>query len=403
MCIGHQIRRLRKAAGLKAADLADVLGLDASAVSNLEHGRRSVKADELGTIADFLGVSQLAILEPDSLMGRLGAAHRTNGNEFSNKDSLLRLTAIAELHQVLDEGGHPTPLRTDTPPQQQDSTWLQHADALAKWSRKRLRLASSGEARLAELAAAIESKLRVDVMVESMGENAPLGLSITDADFSFILVNADQPKTSALLTLAHELGHVLNSNQTTIHTNTDLPAQSDNEHLASAFAAALLVPKSEVEKIIDEYGRSAESLAQMLENFGVSYETLSSRLHNLRIINTERRDQLEAAGWTGLIKHLSNEDVARDLLAVSGARPQRRPPTLLAWRCLHGALDGTVGVSPLARLLDVDVDKLIENLNPIENPNIVRSDAAKAINGDFSVPDAPTDLLQSFNEDPVAF
>ncbi len=394
--IGHQIRQLRKAAGLKAADLAEVLGVDASAVSNLEHGRRSVKADELGTIADFLGVSLLAILEPDSLMGRLGVARRTNSTELFSKDSLLRLTAIAELHQVLDAGGHPTPLRIDTPPLREDSTWLQHADALAGWARQRLGLASNGEGRLTELATAIESNLRVDVMVESMGENAPLGLSITDRDFSFILVNADQLRSSSLFALAYELGHVLNSNQTTIHINTDLPAQSDKERLANAFAAALLMPELEVSKTIDEYGRSAESLARMLVNFGVSYETLIWHLHNLGIIHSEGRDQLKTTGWTGLITHLNDEGIIRNLLAACAAEPQRRPPTLLASRCLHGALDGTIGASPLARLLNVDVDDLIEKLNTIGTV------AVTAINGDFSVPDNPPDLLRSFDEDPVA-
>ena len=69
MSIGRQIRRLREAAGLRATDLAERLGVDPSAVSNLENDRRGVKADEVGVIADFLGVSQLAILEPTHFWG----------------------------------------------------------------------------------------------------------------------------------------------------------------------------------------------------------------------------------------------------------------------------------------------------------------------------------------------
>lgn len=394
--IGRQVRRLRKAAGLKAADLAGALGVDASAVSHLEHGKRSVKADELGTIADFLGVSQLAILEPDSLLGRLPVAHRTNGDEASSQDSLMRLTALAELHQVLDEGGHPTPSRTVEPPPQ-DSTWLQHANALADWARQRLAPATSGEDRLTELATAIEAKLCVDVMVESMGEDAPLGLSITDSEFSFILVNADQLRSRSLFTLAHELGHVLNSDGTMINIDKDLRARSDEERLANAFAAALLMPEPEIRETIDEYGRQAESLARMLVNFGVSYETLIYRLHNLGIINAEGRDRLKRVRWASLIEHLDNEEIARNLLAARGARPERRPPTLLASRCLHGALGGTVGAGPLARLLDVDVDDMIEALNSIG------PEAAEAIDGDYSAPEDPPDIaIQSFDEDPVA-
>lgn len=394
--IGRQIRRLREAAGLKAADLADALEVDASAVSNLENDRRNVKADELGVIARFLGVSQLAILEPDSLLGRLPVAHRTNGDDGGSRDARMRVTALAELHQVLSDGGHPAPSRTGrTPPH--DSTWLAHANALADWAQERLAPTADGDDRLTELATAIEAHLCVDVMVESLGKDAPLGLSITDPEFSFILVNADQLRSRALFTLAHELGHVLNSDGAAINIDTDLRARSDEERLANAFAAAFLMPEQRVRETIDEYGRGAESMARMLVSFGVSYETLIYRLHNLRIINAEGRDRLRRTGWASLIEYLDNDEMARGLLAARGARPERRPPTLLAARCLQGALDGIVGAGPLARLLDVDVDNMIEALNSIG------PETAEAIDGDFSSPLDPTDVtIQSFDEDPVA-
>ncbi len=395
--IGRQIRRLREAAGLKAADLADALGVDASAVSNLEHDRRNVKADELGSIAQFLGVSQLAILEPDSLLGRLPVAHRTNGDKNASQDSLLRLTALAELHQVLDEGGHPTPSRTGEPPPQ-GSGWLQHANALADWAQQRMAPAASGEDRLAELAAAIEANLCVDVMVESLGEEAPLGLSITDSEFSFILVNTDQLRSRALFTLAHELGHVLNSDGATINIDRDLRARSDEERLANAFAAACLMPEPDIRETIDEYGRGADSLARMLLRFSVSYETLVYRLHNLQIINAQGRDRLRGISWASLIEQIEDEEIARSLLGARGARPERRPPALLATRCLHGALDGTVGAGPLARLLDVDIDDVIEALNSIG------PEATHAIESDYSTApqDPPSVAIKSFDEDPVA-
>ena len=394
--IGRQIRRLRKAAGLKAADLADALGVDASAVSNLEHDRRSVKAAELASIANFLDVSQLAILEPDSLLGRLPIAHRTNGDDGGSRDARMRITALAELHQVLSEGGHPAAVRIgERPPC--DQRWLQHATALADWAGHRLDPATEGEDRLAELSTVIEDELGVDVMVESLGRDAPLGLSITDVEFSFILVNADQLRSRALFTLAHELGHVLNSDGAMINIDRDMRARTDEERLANAFAAALLMPESDVQETIDKHGRGAGSLARMLLKFGVSYETLVYRLHNLQIINAHGRDRLRSIGWTGLVEHLEDDGMARGLLAARGARPERRPPALLAARCLRGALDGTVGAGPLARLLDVDVDDMIEALNSIG------PETASAIDGDYSTPQDPPDVaIQAFDEDPVA-
>ena len=394
--IGRQIRRLREAAGLRAADLAERLGVDPSAVSNLENNRRGVKAEEVGTIADFLGVSQLAILEPDSLLGRLPVAHRTNGDETASRDPLMRLTALAELHQVLTDGGHPAAVLIGEPPRP-SSMWLQHAIALADWALESLAATADGEDRLTGLAAAIEDRLGVDVMVESLGTAAPLGLSITDAEFSFILVNADQLRSRALFTLAHELGHVLSGDGATINIDRDLQARTDEERLANAFAAALLMPEPEIRKAIDDYGRGAECLARMLLRFGVSYETLVYRLHNLQIINADGRDRLRRIRWASLVEHIEDDEIARSLLAARGARPERRPPALLAARCLHGALDGTVGAGPLARLLDVDVDDMIEAINSIGQ------EAADAIDRDYSIPEDPPDVaIRSFDADPVA-
>ena len=396
MSIGRQIRRLREAAGLRATDLAERLGVDPSAVSNLENDRRGVKADEVGVIADFLGVSQLAILEPDSLLGRLPVAHRTNGDQTASRDPLMRLTALAELHQVLTQGGHPAAVVIGEPPRP-SSGWLQHATALADWALEFLPAAADGEDRVTGLAAAIEDRLGVDVMVESLGTAAPLGLSITDAEFSFILVNVDQLRSRALFTLAHELGHVLSGDGSSINIDRDLQARTDEERLANAFAAALLMPEPEIRKAINDYGRGADCLARMLLRFGVSHETLVYRLHNLRIINAQGRDRLRRISWASLIEHVSDDETARSLLAARGARPERRPPALLATRCLHGALDGTVGAGPLARLLDVGVDDMIEAINSIG------PEAADAIDADYSTPEDPPDIaILSFDEDPVA-
>ena len=215
--------------------------------------------------------------------------------------------------------------------------------------------------------------------------------------FSFILVNADQVRSRALFALAHELGHVLNSDGATINIDIDMRARTDEERLANAFAAAFLLPEQEVREAIDRHGRGADCLARMLLRFGVSYETLIYRLHNLGIINADGRNRLRRIRWAGLVNYLDSDEITRSLLAARGARPERRPPTLLTTRCLNGALDGTVGAGPLARLLDVEVDDMIEALNS------TGPEAAHAIDSDYSAPVDPPDVaLQSFDEDPVA-
>ena len=59
-------------------------------------------------------------------------------------------------------------------------------------------------------------------------------------------------------------------------------------------------------------------------------------------------------------------------------------------------MNGTMGAGPLARLLDVDVDHLIEKFKSI-------SEATKVINYDYSVPpDPPKIALSAFDVDPIA-
>ncbi len=315
----------------------------------------------------------------------------------------MRLTALAELHQVLSDGGHAATTDIDDLPQEQFPTWLEHANALAEWASDRLNPShdeddpSTADDPFTTLAQAIETHLPADVMVEHLGDHASEGASITDAEFPFILVNADRPRPRALFTLAHQLGHLLHRDGATLNVDVDLRARTDEERLANAFAAAFLMPEPEIEIIIDDHGRTAGALAQMLTQFGVSYESLIYRLHNLRIIDAPGRDRLKAAGWAGLLHQLDDEKSSRALLVARGSRPERRPPVLLASRCVSGVLDGTISAAPLAGLLGVPTDEMIEMIE------MMGQDAADAINTDYSSPiDSDAEALSSFDADPVA-
>ena len=364
-----------------------------------ERGDWDIEAEEVLDLAWALGVSPMAILEPDSLLGRLPVATRTNGDRVSC-GTVRRLTSLAELHHVLSLNHHNAsiPVRIKIAPQRGSSTtWFDHANDLAEWATCRLRLADNGNTRLTDLASAIETRLGVDVMVEAREMSAPLGASITDPEFPFILVNADQSTPRALFTLAHELGHVLNQDGCLFHIDRNLRGSTDSERSANQFAAGLLMPESRIREVIGKYGRGAESLAHMLVRFGVSYESLIYRLNNLHIINRHGRDLLKSARWPGLVHALGNTDLAQELLSARGTRPERHPPSLLTQRCWRGVLDGTVGLRPLAGLLDVDVDDLIEGIQSI------RSGSTDDMNGDYSSPrDSDETARSALDADPVA-
>lgn len=371
--VGKQIRKLRVAAGLEAKQLAEEVGLDPTAISKIEAGRRAVKTDELVNIADSLGVSPLAFLEPNSLLARLQVAARSTTDQL---DYTLhrRLTALAELDNVLSAGGIAKSVK-ELPSRTSDrEMWLHTAKRLAKWAREHLDLAEGGD-RLYQLARAIEDKLGIDVLIEEHDPSS-LGAAITDHEFPLILVNAAQPYNRALFTLAHELGHILADDGTALLVHRSLVGTNDRERVANAFAAEFLLPEDEVKWYLGDWGRDAESLGKMMVTFSVSWESLVYRLHNLHIINAESRDHLLEIGFAGLLREVDDVDLLEKMGALRN-HAKRRSPGLLEQRLWDGYRNGIVSIRPLAGLLGIDPEELLaRNNRPYPGPHVIRVPSA---------------------------
>lgn len=360
--VGGRIRELRDRVGLQAKQLADEIELDSSAMSNIESGKRAVKTGELAKIASVLGVSPLYLLEPDSLLARLPVAARSTSDEL-DKELNLRLIALAELHSVLRHAGIESQRLTLTPPSLGEVEWLQGAKERAAWALTQLQFQQEGD-RFSLLAAAIEDKLGINVLVEPHDPSA-LGAAITDPEFPFILVNSDQPCNRALFTLAHELGHVLAQDGEALVVHRNLSGTDTQERSANAFAAEFLMPEGEIEALFEEGGSSPETLANIMLHFSVSWESLVYRLHNLRKIDADGRDRLREVGYAGLIRAVSEGDLVKQL------EEQRKPcgtrvPSLLVDRLKTGFEKGIVSIRPLAGLLRRDPEDLLAELEAVE-------------------------------------
>lgn len=64
--IGDRIRRIRTEKGMSQAELGAIIGLNADRIQKYENGARSPKADTLKQIASALGVSILALTDPNT-------------------------------------------------------------------------------------------------------------------------------------------------------------------------------------------------------------------------------------------------------------------------------------------------------------------------------------------------
>jgi hypothetical protein len=175
--------------------------------------------------------------------------------------------------------------------------------------------------------------------------------------------------------LAHELGHLLAGHAgEEICFDRELSDSSEAERAANAFAASYLLPEEAIRTLLEEMGRRLSTLVYLTDEFGVSFETLIYRLHNLRIINAHARNRLLEMRWQQLVSQsmpelastMSQERRGR-LLVRSQQRPSGRPPSLLLRRANDGYRKGILSVRPLAGLLKEDPAKLLERLTDSTN------------------------------------
>lgn len=102
--------------------------------------------------------------------------------------------------------------------------------------------------------------------------------------------------------MAHELGHHELHRQgasPVLITDKDIFGRRDSvEQEANAFAGHLLIPDPAIVRTLDEWQATkptAETVARLMQRFGVSYEVAVFRLHNSGRINASQRDTLQAA------------------------------------------------------------------------------------------------------------
>ncbi len=396
--LGKRIRDARQSKGLTAEHLGELVELGPSAMSRLEAGIRSIKSTELARIAEALGVSVMAILDPSSLPGRLQISPRGDQRVVdpttTRTDAVMRrLQGFAELSSLV--GNFNPPRKLLLAEAKPGDRWYQTTDRQAAVVREALGFSVDGACYFSDIASAIELKLGVDVVVESHPDGL-IGATIADPDCPLIFVNSEQPMHRARFTLAHELFHYLESEGSGVVYDTTLAGQS--EKFANAFAAGFLMPVSGLQAVIRDYGRTADALGHMMHRFGVSYRALVYRLHNGGLIRADGRDTLLGLRYSGLLDSISDETLAHQLQELQTASPGQRRPTRLTGRVLQAFREGRVSVRPLADLLDEDPRSVSELFASPQDP--VEGDFAD----DYSYGDGPSEPneveLERYYSDP---
>lgn len=355
--LAERVSRAMAEAGMTQAELAALIGISPSALSRALSGQRNFKSLEIGLIAQTLRVStQYLLADEESPIALLAARAQANSNP-SLATALARVDVMLELDNLLVDLGFEAIAELSSREYDSESPFEQ-GESLAVQLRNEMGLGDEDlPYGLASLAVLLEKKLGIDVAFEPLASGLD-GLSIARQGFRLALVSSGVSATRQRFTLAHELAHLVAGDSQDLLVDENLYGRkTHDEQRANSFAAAFLMPASAIKMSVRPGFISEELIAELLGRFGVSLDALAFRLHNVGIVNAYGRER---------IRSMSSSRIAlRSGRAVDlQARNDRRAPDNLLLRAAEAYIAGQISIRPVAGLLCVEPELLLDELSP---------------------------------------
>lgn len=312
---GSRLRAARKMAGMSLEDLSGRIGgvVTRQALSKYEKGRMMPSPEVFERLRSALGAQSIpgsvAASDADSALGQI---------RFRGREKLAAKTAVALKLRVEDYVKRCLEVESALGLEQTFSNPLAgcavaasaDVEAAALDVRRAWDLGSSP---ITNLLGLLEEKgIRVFELCgidgfEGLSGNygaGPFGGSIP-----FITVNRDFPADRVRFTAAHELGHLL----------CGFPERESAESLCHAFAAALLLPRSAIERALMPARRkiSLWELKELKESYGISLQAIIYRARSLGLVSDRHvrnfRETMKANDWlvTEPVEYRGNEQASR--------------------------------------------------------------------------------------------
>ena len=326
------------------------MGLDATKLSKALNGKRRFSSLELARIAEASEVTADWLLSGDEM----SIAARTSAAGSSVQRAIQSAASLAECRDNLIFLRGLTE-RPETP-RFAKSLAYEQGEELADFA-----LAHMGEPDVLDredFAAAIERAFGFDVAVAEIDGGCD-GLALTSASGARTLVVATSGNpTRQRFTMAHELAHLLCSDDQGYHVDENVMANSGgdpSEMRANAFAANLLMPRSKLRKLFSSPVITEESFSEAVLKLKVSPSSLAWRLLNLHLASPEQRAKfgsMRAIDCAAAVSQMGT------YAAWVEASRQPRTPTRLVSDLFDAYLAGETTLRPLASLLGVPVEAL---------------------------------------------
>ena len=354
--IAERVRRAAQAAPNSRDAIGSALGLDKSNVSRLMSGQRKIGAAELVTIADILGVPLRQLTDSGPKHMKFAARLASGAESAEVAAAQLKAARLVEVRETL--GNFMTVPSRDrrSVPRPTTTYRKQAAVELATSVRESLGL---GIEPIADLKALVENEFDVDVSVQPL-DGKVAGMLLRDASsddgFVMIVVNSNCPLGRQRLTCAHELGHLLFSDESDefVHTDYFSGSGAELEQRANWFALDLLLPSQAIQRAADGYVGAAEAKADSLvgllaADYGLSVEATANRLAHYKVISAA--DCLRIKGTKPKRDVLERVGRGEEYDRAQAAKGVVVPPSQTLDVALNAYQAGLVGVGTMAELL----------------------------------------------------
>jgi Zn-dependent peptidase ImmA (M78 family) len=275
-------------------NLAEAVGFGShQIVSDLERGRRDVKAWELARIAEALHTPLPRLMGLESeltpqprVFWRLGAP--TTDRQKHEARLLERLERYRRVEGLVGVAGQAEVLPEY--PLDVDQASFSQVQRMASQTRRSMDL---GGRPAFTLVGTLEERFGVKVFFDDLGDGESAAC-VRGPDDAAILMNRHEAPWRQRFSFAHELFHLVtwDSVLAAWPAGESEPTWSDRvETLANVFAASLVMPGDEVradfETRFDDQGPVDAELVDMARSYGVSSEALLWRLRNLGLMSEE--------------------------------------------------------------------------------------------------------------------
>lgn len=320
-----RIRDLISDGGMTQAAFAERVGMDQTKLSKSLNGTRRFSSLDLALISEQFQVSVDWLLtgsEPQIAT----AARKSAGSSAAVALDLAR--NYVSLRADLTKLGYPQQWKLPKAIQLSGS-WVDQGKALAESAIAAMN--SAGHSSTMDLFHAIPATFGIDIAVQPLGEGFD-GLAVASEDARVIVVNIMAVPARQRFTTAHELGHLLASDDQQIHSDEDIygghSKQGESEVRANAFAAAFLMPEQRLRQASAACVMDHVAFCRLASELHVSPSSLAFRLESLRIIDKgtvalwAKTTGAQAAEIAGTVAAFAEESAA--------ALTPRAPSSLLA-------------------------------------------------------------------------